>query len=351
MTARLLRWYRAHARALPWRAARGERPDPHHVWLSEIMLQQTTVATVRKRFAAFVARWPDVHALAAAPIEEVLDAWAGLGYYARARNLHKCAQVVAHELNGAFPRAPEELAKLPGIGPYTAGAIAAIAFDHPAVAMDTNAERVMTRAFAVQEPLPAVKPRLRALAEKLLPQEAPGDFAQALMELGALVCTARGPRCDACPWRADCRARRRGIAEELPRKAARGEKPSRTGRAFWIMRADGHVLLRRRPPRGMLGGMVEVPSAGWDGQDAPFDARAPFGLVFTPVVGEVRHVFTHFALRMELFRAAEILTPDKAARLNLPEGFFWQPLAELKTARLPTLSRKVARMFMGNETA
>ena len=345
-TARLLRWYARHARALPWRAPPGECPDPYRVWLSEIMLQQTTVATVRKRFDDFVRRWPTVEALADAPREEVLAAWAGLGYYARARNLHKCAQVVAHELNGEFPRTPEELKKLPGIGDYTAGAIAAIAFGHPAVAMDTNAERVIARLFAVTEPLPDCKDTLRAHAEALLPEEAPGDFAQALMDLGAEICTARKPACALCPLLDDCAARAQGLAEELPRKRRKPPKPRREGRAFWIERADGRVLLRRRPDTGMLGGMVEIPSSGWDGAPPPFRGDAPFNLDFEPVSAHVRHTFTHFQLSLKLFRLAEPLPTQRARLLPLPPGWFWHPIDALEEVGLPTVMKKAARLFL-----
>ena len=344
----LLRWYARHGRDLPWRAGPGERPDAYRVWLSEIMLQQTTVATVRGRFEAFVRRWPDVFALAAAAPQEVMSAWAGLGYYARARNLHKCARVVAHELGGEFPRTPDALMKLPGIGPYTAGAIAAIAFNHPAVAMDTNAERVMARLFAVQDPLPGCRARLRALAEELLPAEAPGDFAQALMDLGAMVCTARKPECARCVLRARCAAHAQGMQDELPRRAKRAARPTRTGEAFWITTTSGRVLLRRRAPRGMLGGMVEIPSLGWDGAADAFSREAPMGLprtAFTEMPAEVRHTFTHFHLRLKLLRLKRPLTDEKAARLRLAEGCFWHPLAEMDNVGLPTLMRKACRLL------
>ncbi len=345
-TRKLLDWYARHGRALPWRARPGERPEPYRVWLSEIMLQQTTVATVRKRFDAFLRRWPTVQALAAAPREEVLAAWAGLGYYARARNLHKCAQVVANELNGEFPRTPEELKKLPGIGDYSAGAIAAIAYGFPAVAMDTNAERVIARLFAVTDPLPDCKPELRGHAEELLPREAPGDFAQALMDLGAEICTARRPACALCPLLDDCAARAQGLAEELPRKRKKPPKPRREGRAYWIERGDGKVLLRRRPDEGMLGGMVEIPSAGWDGAPPPFRGKTPFGFDFEPLSTPVRHTFTHFHLTLTLYRLPEPLPVDRARLLPLPPGWFWRPIDALDDAGLPTVMKKAARMVL-----
>ena len=346
ITTKLLDWYARHARALPWRAPPGARTEPYRVWLSEIMLQQTTVATVRKRFEVFIRRWPTVQALAAAPRNDVLAAWAGLGYYARARNLHKCAQAVVNELDGEFPRTPEELKKLPGIGDYTAGAIAAIAFGYPAVAMDTNAERVIARLFAVVEPLPDCKDTLRAHAEALLPRKAPGDFAQALMDLGAEICTARNPACALCPLLEDCAARARGLAEELPRKRKKPPKPRREGRAFWMPRTDGRVLLRRRPDEGMLGGMVEIPSSDWDGAPPPFRGQAPFNLDFEPLSAHVRHTFTHFHLSLKLFRLADPLPTQRARLLPLPPGWFWHPVDRLEEAGLPTVMMKAARAFL-----
>ena len=348
ITRKLLDWYARYGRALPWRVPPGKRPDPYRVWLSEIMLQQTTVATVRKHFEAFVRRWPTVQALAEASREEVMAAWAGLGYYARARNLHKCAQVVANELGGEFPRTPEALRKLPGIGAYTAGAIAAIAFDYPAVAMDTNAERVIARLFAVAEPLPDCKEALRRHAEALLPKEAPGDFAQALMDLGAEICTARKPACVLCPLMEDCAARAQGLAEKLPRKRKKPPKPRREGDAYWIPRADGRVLLRRRPDEGMLGGMVEIPSCGWDGAPPPFRGEVPFGLDFETLTTAVRHTFTHFHLVLRLHRLPEPLSVEQARLLALPPGWFWQPVDALEEVGLPTVMKKAARMFLAN---
>lgn len=306
------------------------------------MLQQTTVATVRGRFAALVARWPDVQALATAPLEDVLAAWAGLGYYARARNLLACARVVAGELNGRFPDSVAALQRLPGIGPYTATAIASIAFDVPVAALDANVERVMARLFAIDTPLPAGKREIAEAARALIPKQRPGDFNQAGMDLGAAVCRARNPRCDACPLMADCAAHRCGIAETLPRKAKKKPRPMRHGDAYWIERTDGAVLLRRRAPRGMLGGMVEIPSGGWDGGDAPWGKGAPFGLSFAALEEPVRHVFTHFALDLTVWRASRPLPMNHV----LPDGFFWQPRKELQEAGLPTLMRKVVRRVL-----
>ena len=277
--AALLDWYDRHAREMPWRigpAARraGIRPDPYRVWLSEVMLQQTTVAAVRAKFERFTALWPRVEDLAAAPEEQVMAEWAGLGYYARARNLHKCARAVAEDLGGRFPDTREGLLKLPGIGPYTAAAIASIAFDRPETVVDGNVERVISRLFAVQTPLPGSKPALTELAAGLTPESRPGDHAQAMMDLGATICTPAKPACGICPLVSPCAARAAGIAAELPRKAPKKTKPIRFGIAYVARRADGAVLLERRPPRGLLGGMLGWPGSRM-GRDRPRIGRTP----------------------------------------------------------------------------
>src|SRR5512143_3817114 len=261
--SRLLAWYDRHRRTMPWRAPAGERTEPYRVWLSEIMLQQTTVATVGDYFRRFVERWPTVEALAGAPLDEVLSAWAGLGYYARARNLHACARAVAEQQDGRFPEDEAGLLALPGIGRYTAAAIQAIAFDRPASAVDGNVERVIARLFAIETPLPDAKPEIQARGARLVPEARAGDYAQAMMDLGATVCTPRNPRCVICPLMANCRARKLGIAEELPRRAPKVAKPTRRGLAFVLARKDGAILLRKRPTKGLLGGMDEVPSSAW----------------------------------------------------------------------------------------
>jgi A/G-specific adenine glycosylase len=335
---RLLAWYDRHARALPWRAPPGRYADPYHVWLSEVMLQQTTVAAVGPYFQRFLERWPTVAALAQAPLDEVLTAWAGLGYYARARNLHKCAQEVAGRCGGRFPEDEEALLQLPGIGDYTAAAIAAIAFGRPAAVMDGNIERVVARLFAVTEPLPAVKPRLKALAAGLTPAERPGDYAQAAMDLGATICTPAKPACVLCPWMSDCAARRLGIAESLPAKLAKPPRPLRHGMAFWTLRKDGAVLLRRRPDRGLLGGMMEIPSTDWRGQ--PWDlaealTAAPAQSRWHPLPGIVTHGFTHFQLQLTVL-------VGRVERPELAKGL-WCSLDGLGDQALPTLMRKVVR--------
>ncbi len=331
----LLAWYDRHARDLPWRvgpAARraGIRPDPYAVWLSEVMLQQTTVAAVRDYFHRFMARWPDVRALAAAADAEVMAEWAGLGYYARARNLLKCARAVAGDHGGRFPQDRAGLLALPGIGPYTASAIAAIAFDEAAVVVDGNVERVMARLHAVAVPLPAAKPELTAHAAALTPAHRPGDYAQAVMDLGATICTPRNPACGLCPWRAPCAARAAGIAAELPRKTPKKPKPVRLGIAYLARRADGAWLLERRPDSGLLGGMLGWPGSVWG--DAPAETP-PLDADWRDPGAEVRHTFTHFHLRLAL-RVADV--PMTAA----PAAGRFVPPAEFRPASLPTVMRK-----------
>jgi A/G-specific adenine glycosylase len=336
--ADLLAWYDRHRRVLPWRAKPGETIDPYRVWLSEIMLQQTTVKTVGPYFARFMARWPNVDALAAAPLDDVLRLWAGLGYYARARNLHACARVVAGR--GGFPRTEAELTMLPGIGRYTAAAIAAIAYDAPAVPVDGNVERVVSRLFAVEEELPAAKPEIQRLARTLLPDARSGDFAQAMMDLGATICTPVKPACVLCPWTDACVAKRRGDPQTFPRKAPKREGRLRRGAAFVVVRADGCVLLRSRPPKGLLGGMTEVPTTQWshdfDGGDAldhaPRLARAP---AWQRLPGAVTHVFTHFPLELTVY-AAEV-----ARKVAAPDGARWVSIDSLSGEALPTVMRKV----------
>jgi A/G-specific adenine glycosylase len=336
--ADLLAWYDRAARRLPWRVgpaerAAGVRPDPYRVWLSEIMLQQTTVAAAGPYFDRFTARWPTVEALAAAPREDLLAAWAGLGYYARARNLHACAQAVA--ARGGFPTGEDELRDLPGVGAYTAAAIAAIAFDRPATVVDGNVERVVARLFAVETPLPEAKPELRRLAATLTPQRRPGDFAQAMMDLGATLCGPRAPACAACPWFAPCRGRATGVAAELPRKRPKAAKPRRRGAAFVAMTAAGAVLVARRPDRGLLGGMEGPPTTDWTEEgpsEAEIAAAAPFPARWRDAGAEARHVFTHFELTLRVLVAEAPAGPA-------PAGARFVPLAEARAAA-PTALRK-----------
>ncbi|WP_287185756.1 A/G-specific adenine glycosylase [Rhodovulum sp.] len=340
----LLDWYDMHARDLPWRVgpavrAAGVQPDPYAVWLSEVMLQQTTVAAVRDYFHRFTARWPDVGALAAAEDAAVMGEWAGLGYYARARNLLKCARAVARDHGGRFPDSREGLLALPGIGPYTAAAIAAIAFDRAETVVDGNVERVMARLFAVQTPLPTAKPELTALAARLTPTRRPGDHAQAVMDLGATICTPKRPACGICPLRAPCAARAQGIAADLPRKLAKPPKPTRLGIAYIGRRTDGAWLLERRPESGLLGGMLGWPGTDWAETDPV--CAPPADADWRDPGAEVRHTFTHFHLRLAL-RVAD-LPADCAPR----RGAF-VARHDFRPSDLPTVMRKAFDLARGS---
>ena len=338
--SRLLEWYDRHRRTLPWRAPAGSASPPYIVWLSEIMLQQTTVATVGDYFHRFVKRWPTVEALAAAPIDDVLSAWAGLGYYARARNLHACARAVTEQHGGRFPEDEVALLALPGIGRYTAAAIRAIAFDQPASAVDGNVERVIARLYALETPLPDAKPEIQARAATLVPPQRAGDYAQAMMDLGATVCTPKSPRCVICPLMTNCLARKRGIAEELPRRAPKADKPTRRGLAFVLARKDGAILLRKRPPKGLLGGMDEVPSSPWrEGKLLIAEAlkQAPVPANWKVLDGGVRHTFTHFHLELAVARA----TATTARLAKLAPGSAWVEIDRMTERALPTVMRKV----------
>ncbi len=333
----LLAWYDRHRRHLPWRSAPSERADPYHVWLSEIMLQQTTVKAVGPYYAKFLARWPDVQALAESPLDDVLRAWAGLGYYARARNLHACAKAVAGQHGGHFPDSEDALRTLPGIGGYTAAAITAIAFGRRAVAIDGNIERVIARLFAVEAQLPEAKSEIRARAETLVPVRRAGDFTQAMMDLGATICTPKKPACGICPWMSSCAARARGDAETFPRKAPKVEGRLRHGASFVVTRADGHVLVRTRPTKGLLGGMTEVPSTAWTHtfDEADVLAQAPMKANWRRLPGVVEHGFTHFPLQQVVYVARA------QARTKAPPDMRWVALAELHGEALPNVMRKV----------
>ncbi len=319
----LLDWYDKHRRVLPWRAPAGRRAEPYHVWLSEIMLQQTTVQAVADYYRKFLLRWPTVEALAAAPLDEVLAAWAGLGYYARARNLHKAAGVVAHEMGGIFPATAAELRKLPGVGPYTAGAIAAIAFDEPEAAMDANAERVVARLYAMDEPFPGGKAKLLVLGRALVPKKRAGDFAQSLMDLGSAICTVKRPACGTCPIAAGCAARAQGIAETLPVKAPKAVRPLRRGAAFVAMNGAGAVLLVKRPEKGLLASMLEPPLGPWTAKFPKREdalAQAPFAAAWKKLPGIVRHGFTHFELEVEVWTVKTDCHPRPTSRSAAKAG-------------------------------
>ena len=327
----LLDWYDAHARVMPWRVSPADRaagvmPDPYRVWLSEVMLQQTTVAAVKAYFLRFVALWPTVGDLAAAADADVMGQWAGLGYYARARNLLACARAVVRDHGGMFPRDLPGLLSLPGVGPYTAAAIASIAYDLHAVVVDGNVERVMARLFAIEVPLPLAKAELTALAARLTPRARAGDYAQAVMDLGATICTPRNPACAICPLMAFCLARAAGVQADLPRKLAKPVKPTRVG-MVWIARAtDGAWLVERRPDRGLLGGMLGFPGDGWDGAGGCAPVAADW-----QVLGEVRHTFTHFHLILQVF-AAEIA--------GNPARGEYVAASKFRPGDLPTVMRK-----------
>ncbi|RAK62157.1 A/G-specific adenine glycosylase [Phenylobacterium kunshanense] len=341
LRAQLLAWYDANARDLPWRVgprdhAAGVRAEPYRVWLSEVMLQQTTVPHATPYFLKFTARWPTVSDLAAAPDEEVMAAWAGLGYYARARNLLACARAVARDHGGVFPDTEEGLRSLPGLGPYTAAAVGAIAFDRPANVVDGNVERVMARLFAVETPLPEAKPELKRLAGALVREDRPGDWAQALMDLGATICRPKAPLCDRCPIASSCAGLAGGAPETYPRKTAKAERPRRHGVAYVLTRG-AEIALVRRPPKGLLGGMLALPTSDWRAErwtEAEAMAAAPAPADWRPV-GEIEHVFTHFSLSLGLLRAE-----------GDAEGLIWSPRRDLDA--LPSVFLKAARAALSN---
>jgi A/G-specific adenine glycosylase len=339
IAAPLLDWYDAHHRELPWRTAprhiaKGHRPDPYSVWLSEIMLQQTTVEAVKSYYVRFLEQWPTVTDLAAADADDVMKAWAGLGYYSRARNLKKCADFVAAECAGTFPDSEAGLLALPGVGPYTAAAVAAIAFNRPAAVVDGNVERVFSRLFSIATPLPVAKSEIRQRVLEVLPRDRPGDFAQATMDLGATICSPKRPKCMLCPVKDHCTALANGDPEFYPVKAPKKDKPFRRGAAFVAVRADGAVLLRKRKGSGLLAGMSEPPNTNWTARidgDTGVEA-APFAAAWRPC-GSIRHVFTHFELSLDVFRA-EVGTREAM------DGEWWSPASQLAGEALPTVMKK-----------
>ncbi|RFB80189.1 A/G-specific adenine glycosylase [Methylovirgula sp. 4M-Z18] len=339
----LLTWYDKHARHLPWRVRGKAKPDPYAVWLSEIMLQQTTVEAVKSYYAKFLDLWPTVQALAEAPSEDIMRAWAGLGYYSRARNLHACARQVVAEHGGQFPADEVELRKLPGIGPYTAAAIAAIAFGKRAVVVDGNVERVATRLFCIGEALPQAKAAIRVATDRITPQARAGDFAQAMMDLGATICTPKRPACALCPLSGPCQARAAGTMEAYPVKAPKAARPERAGAALYLRRDDGMIAVRTRPEKGLLGGMTEFPGTEWvdAGQYRQPATVRQFGRVFRRAPDPVTHIFTHFALRLDVYFAK---VENEAAP---PEGCRWVREESLLREALPTVFVKVAKAARG----
>lgn len=345
----LLEWYDRNHRDLPWRISpadlkRGAKPDPYNVWLSEIMLQQTLVDAVKPYFRKFLARWPDVASLAAADQDDVMKAWAGLGYYSRARNLKKCAEIVASRHEGSFPNSVAELKKLPGIGDYTASAISAIAYGERAVVVDGNVERVVTRLAAIDIPMPQAKPTVRDFVANALTGDRPGDFAQAMMDLGATICTPRKPSCFICPLRELCKATDTDRPERFPVKAPRKVKPRRRGAGFVAIRHDGAVFLRKRTETGLLGGMSEVPTTGWtarkDGETAV--SAAPFSGNWKKK-GEIRHVFTHFELELTVYSTLLEACPENS-------GGWWSSPDDLPDEALPTVMKKVVEAVLPGAT-
>jgi A/G-specific adenine glycosylase len=338
----MLSWYDAHARSLPWRVRPGILANPYHVWLSEIMLQQTTVAAVIPYFQKFVEKWPTVHDLAKAAREEVMTQWAGLGYYARARNLHECAITVSRDYKGLFPKDYDELLTLPGIGPYTAAAIASIAFDLPATVVDGNIERVMARYFAVEEPLPKGKSQLRAFAQALSEgrTDRPGDYAQALMDLGATICTPQSPSCMLCPLNRKCEGRGLGIAAALPRREEKKARPHRKGYVYWITNEKGEIFVETRPDKGLLGGMAGFPTSEWVESKKPILHKDfPNRARLTKLDSMVKHVFTHFSLELHGFHV------ENAGKMPQESGI-WVRIKDMESVGLPSVFKKFLKLML-----
>jgi A/G-specific adenine glycosylase len=344
---RLLSWYDSNQRALPWRAVPGYSSNPYHVWLSEIMLQQTTVATVKDYFIRFITRWPVVEDLAKATLDEVFHNWQGLGYYSRARNLHKCARELVQDFEGVLPSDDLTLQRLPGIGPYTAAAIAAIAYDQPIVPVDGNVVRVFSRLFALQTPLPLLKNEVQDLAKKMIPSHRSGDFAQSLMDLGATVCRPRNPGCKECPLTKICRGHHQKIASHLPRPAVKGIKPRRYGIAFWVEKENGEILLEKRPDKGLLAGLIGLPTTQW--QELPWAIESAESLLHAPEGVErweylpeiVRHTFTHFHLELRIAKG----------RCKSPQKGLWSSFDNLNSHAFPTVMKKVIRAVTGDASS
>lgn len=352
----LLGWYDNHARVLPWRSRGGKLPDPYHVWLSEVMLQQTTVQAVIPYFVKFVDKWPSIAALAEARDEDLMREWAGLGYYARARNLLKCARAVVSDHNSRFPAQMDGLKALPGIGDYTAAAIATIAFNQVATVIDGNVERVVSRWFAIQTPLPDSKPEIRERAAILFDRpgaDRPGDFAQAMMDLGATICTPKSPKCGICPVARDCRGRFSGLAAELPRRRAKAPRPKRAGYIYWVMRQNGDVLFETRPDKGLLGGMTGLPTSEWIEWQGGKTAFPDISHISAMKPGQnhkmanglkIRHVFTHFDLELRGIIIAA------GGQLKIRDNQFWVPTEGIPDLGLPTVFKKFTRLMQNYDS-
>ena len=339
-TKQLFAWYDVHRRKFPWRAEPNKNPNVYYVWISEIMLQQTRTAAAIPYFNRFIARWPTLEALACASRDEVLHAWSGLGYYARGRNLHACAQTLVKHRGGTFPSSVKDLCSLPGIGPYTASAISAIAFNQPAIVIDANVERIIARLFTVPTPISQAKPQIQKLALKIFPTERPGDFAQGLMDLGAQVCTPKNPVCSDCPWSSGCKASKSGKPDRWPIRSLKAPKKTRFGIVFWVEHPSGEILLQKRPDRGMLGGMTEIVSSEWLMQPISvnqINKYAPIPDVhWSPVGTKVQHTFSHFKLELCIYTAKSIIRPH---------GTFWCPPEKLALQPLPSLMKKIVALM------
>ena len=345
---KLLNWYDRNGRDLPWRYKNGNKPDPYVVWLSEIMLQQTTVAVVKGYFSRFINRWPTLFDLSKASLDEVLQEWSGLGYYARARNLHKCAEIISKKYLGKFPQNERELIQLPGVGEYTSAAIMSIAFNKKATVVDSNVERVISRIFAITESLPSSKRVIRKKAQEISPANRFGDYSQAIMDLGSTICLPKTPLCVECPWEEICQARMKGIEKNLPVKKPKKPKPLRQGICFWIIRHDGYVLLRKRQEKGLLGGMMEIPSTPWEKNIQTIDKAIEYSPLRLSMVNwsilsdNVKHVFSHFNLLLII--ASAKIKRDKLEKLSLTEDFVWVNPNQINQLAIPSLTKKIARV-------
>ncbi|MBX7145764.1 MAG: A/G-specific adenine glycosylase [Alphaproteobacteria bacterium] len=340
LVKKLLDWYHINQRILPWRASFGQTPNSYYVWLSEMMLQQTTVATVKPYFTRFIKRWPTLKSLSEAHLDDILWEWQGLGYYRRARLLHQCAELIVKKFNGQFPKTEQELISLPGLGPYSSAAIAAIAFDQPATVVDGNIERIMVRFFAIETPLPQAKSILKKLAGTLTPIQKAGDYAQALMDLGSLICTPKNPKCVLCPWQHSCQALKLDKVSILPIKQKKIEKPTRYGTAFWIEKNNQHLLLERRPSEGLLGNMMGLPTTPWRGE--PWTAKeilkySPCHAEWNDLEGSITHIFTHFKLELSLKIGKNPIMPNK----KLNPNYMWTHTKNLHNHALPTVMKKI----------
>ena len=339
---KILDWYDQHKRALPWRTLEGQTPDPYHVWLSEIMLQQTTVAAVVPYFNKFIDLWPDIHALADAPSEKIMQEWAGLGYYARARNLHKCAKIVSNELNGIFPSKQSELQKLPGIGDYTSAAITSITFNRPSVVVDGNVERVMARYHMCPKQMPEAKKALKQYAALYCVgfENRTGDYAQALMDLGATICTPKNPLCSFCPVNNSCQAYNKDTPDKYPLKKDKKKRPERYGYVYFIGNNKGEILLHKRDEKGLLGGMIGLPTSDWKNSNEIINEVAFLKQTkIQTTTHTIKHIFTHFSLILRIKKTVI------ANEYRIPSDYFWVSIEEFNTIKMPTVFKKASKLY------